>query len=207
MGELGLDDERMRSVDLRLLHERLERNLSGLLGPTVARLTLRGHLELDQPAHLALTETLRAMEVRLETSSAQMRGMTRELDDLRRYLRSVLHELPLGVCSFGPDGGILIWNQAMQVISGIDDRVARQSKLRELPPPWNQLLADFAESNKDHLFKQQIDLDTGSKSFNIQKSLVTTQVGSTGPAAGQVILVEDRTNTVSYTHLTLPTKA
>ena len=194
VGELGLDDERMRSVDLRLLHERLERNLSGLLGPTVARLTLRGHLELDQPAHLALTETLRAMEVRLETSSAQMRGMTRELDDLRRYLRSVLHELPLGVCSFGPDGGILIWNQAMQVISGIDDRVARQSKLRELPPPWNQLLADFAESNKDHLFKQQIDLDTGSKSFNFHKSLVTTQVGSTGPAAGQVILVEDRTN-------------
>ena len=82
----------------------------------------------------------------------------------------------------------------MQVISGIDDRVARQSKLRELPPPWNQLLADFAESNKDHLFKQQIDLDTGSKSFNFHKSLVTTQVGSTGPAAGQVILVEDRTN-------------
>ena len=194
VGELGLDDDRMRSADLRLLHERLERNLSGLLGPTVARLTLRGHLELDQPAHLALTETLRVMEVRLETSSEQMRGMTRELDDLRRYLRSVLHELPLGVCSFGPDGGILIWNQAMQTISDIDDRVARQSKLHELPPPWNQLLADFAESNKDHLFKQQIDLDSGTKSFNFHKSLVTTQVGSTGPAAGQVILVEDRTN-------------
>ena len=192
--ELGLDSNTIRTVDLRLLHERLERNLSGLLGPTVARLTLRGHLELNQPAHLALTETLRAMEVRLETSSAQMRGMTRELDGLRRYLRNVLHELPLGVCSFGPDGGILIWNQAMKNISGIDDRLARKSKLRELPDPWSDLLVRFAESNEDHNFKQIIELENGSKSFNFHKAMVTTQVGSTGPASGQVILVEDRTN-------------
>jgi len=194
VGDLGLDESRMRTVDLRLLHERLERNLSGLLGPTVARLTLRGHLELNQPAHLALTETLRAMEMRLETSREQMRGMTKELDDLRRYLRNVLHELPLGVCSFGPDGGILIWNQAMEDISGIDDKVARQSKLHELPQPWSQLLFEFAESDKDHIFKHLLELESGSKSFNFHKSLVTTQVGSTGPAAGQVILVEDRTN-------------
>jgi len=194
VSELGIDKNTVRTVDLRLLHERLERNLSGLLGPTVARLTLRGHLELDQPAHLALTETLRAMEMRLETSSEQMRGMTKELDDLRRYLRNVLHELPLGVCSFGPDGGILIWNQAMKNISGIDDRVARRSKLHELPSPWNKLLADFAASNEDHDFKHIMETDSGNKSFNFHKSMVTTEAGSTGPAAGQVILVEDRTN-------------
>ena len=194
MKELGLSENSKRTVDLRLLHERLERNLSGLLGPTVARLTMRGHLELKQPAHLALTETLRAMEARLETSSKQMRGMTTELDDLRRYLRNVLQELPLGVCSFGPDGGILVWNQAMADMSGIDDKVARQSKLHELPEPWNKLLFEFAESNEDHIFKHLIELDGASKSFNLHKSHVTTQVGSTGPAAGQVILMEDRTN-------------
>ncbi len=194
VSELGLDETRMRVVDLRLLHERLERNLSGLLGPTIARLTLRGHLKLNQPAHLALTETLRAMETRLETSSEQMRGMTKELDDLRRYLRNVLHELPLGVCSFGPDGGILIWNQAMEDISGIDDKVARQSKLHELPEPWSKLFFEFAESNNDHIFKHLIELESGSKSFNLHKAMVRTQIGSTGPAAGQVILVEDRTN-------------
>ena len=194
VNELNLDENRMRVVDLRLLHERLEKNLSGLLGPTVARLTLRGHLALNQPAHLALTESLRAMEVRLETSSEQLRGMTKELDNLRLYLRNVLHELPLGVCSFGPDGGILIWNQAMEDISGIDDKVARQSKLHELPLPWSKLLFDFAESGDDHIFKHLIELDSGSKSFNFHKAMVTAQVGSTGPAAGQVILVEDRTN-------------
>jgi len=194
VNELGFDESRMRTVDLRLLHERLERNLSGLLGPTVARLTLRGHLELNQPAHLALTESLRAMEMRLETSSEQMRGMTKELDNLRRYLRNVLHELPLGVCSFGPDGGILIWNQAMEDISGIDDKVARQSKLFELPVPWSKLLFEFAESDDDHIFKHLIELDSGNKSFNFHKAMVTAQTGSTGPAAGQVILVEDRTN-------------
>ena len=98
-----MDDAHADAADLRLLHERLERNLSGLLGPTVARLSLRGSLELTQPANVALTESLRAMEARLETSRLQMRGMTKELDDLRLYLRGVLHELPLGVCSIGPE--------------------------------------------------------------------------------------------------------
>jgi len=192
--DLGLDENQVSYVDLRMLHERLERNLSGLLGPTVARLTLRGHLQLKQPADLALTETMHAMERRLESSSEQLRGMTKELDHLRRYLRNVLHELPLGVCSFGPDGGILVWNQAMQTISGIDVSIARQSKLHQLPTPWNDMLVQFASSNEDYIFKHQIELDDGIKSFTFHKASVSTPVDAAGPAEGQVILVEDRTN-------------
>ena len=82
LAEVGLGSNLGTPAELRLLHERLERNLSGLLGPTVARLTLRGNLTLSKPADLALTESLRAMETRLETSRVQMRGVTRELDCL-----------------------------------------------------------------------------------------------------------------------------
>ena len=192
--ELNMDESRVHAADLRLLHERLERNLSGLLGPTVARLSLRGNLELTQPANVALTESLRAMETRLETSRLQMRGMTKELDDLRLYLRGVLHELPLGVCSIGSEGDVLIWNQAMQTISGIDDKLARQSKLRDLPSPWNELLAEFSASSSKHLFKLHTELSGGNKTFNFHKSHVSAPSGPGGPLTGQVILVEDRTN-------------
>lgn len=192
--ELNMDESRVDAADLRLLHERLERNLSGLLGPTVARLSLRGNLELTQPANLALTESLRAMETRLETSRLQMRGMTKELDDLRLYLRGVLRELPLGVCSIGSEGDVLIWNQAMHTISGIDEKLASRSKLKDLPAPWDDLLAEFSASEDRHLFKLHAEVSGGNKTFNFHKSHVSTLAGHAGPLTGQVILVEDRTN-------------
>ncbi len=194
LNELNMTETRVNTADLRLLHERLERNLSGLLGPTVARLALRGNLALNQPVDLALTESLRAMETRLQTSRLQMRGMTRELDDLRLYLRGVLHEIPLGVCSIGPHGEILIWNQAIQTISGIGESYARQSKLQDLPAPWDELLAEFSASSERHLFKLQTTVGDINKTFNFHKSHVSTPGGRTEQTTGQVILVEDRTN-------------
>jgi Na+/proline symporter/nitrogen-specific signal transduction histidine kinase len=194
MNDLKLQGDHLEPAEMRLLHERLERNLSGLLGPTVARLTLRGNLQLTQPANQALTESLRAMETRLETSRKQMRGMTKELDDLRLYLRNVLHELPLGVCSIGPSDDVLIWNQAMQQISGIDEKLARRSKLQDLPAPWNQMLKNFSASQERHVFRQHADLADGSKTFNFHKSHVNSPVDRAEHATGQVILVEDRTN-------------
>ncbi len=194
LAELDMDDAHADAADLRLLHERLERNLSGLLGPTVARLSLRGSLELTQPANVALTESLRAMEARLETSRLQMRGMTKELDDLRLYLRGVLHELPLGVCSIGPENEVVIWNHAMQTISGIDEKLARQSNLQDLPAPWNELLASFSASTEQHRFKLHTEMAGRKKTFNFHKSHVSAPGGATGLSTGQVILVEDRTN-------------
>ncbi len=198
LSELNMQGDHLEAGELRVLHERLERNLSGLLGPTVARLTLRGNLQLNQPANQALTESLRAMETRLETSRQQMRGMTKELDDLRLYLRSVLHELPLGVCSISPEDDVLIWNQAMQTISGINEKVARQSKLQDLPAPWNELLKQFSASTDRHRFKMHVELSDGNKSFNFHKSHVNSPAdnsdSNSGHGTGQVILVEDRTN-------------
>ncbi|MEM7257002.1 MAG: histidine kinase dimerization/phospho-acceptor domain-containing protein, partial [Pseudomonadota bacterium] len=192
--ELAERGDQLEPTEMRLLHERLERNLSGLLGPTVARLTLRGNLQLTEPANQALTESLRAMETRLETSRKQMRGMTKELDDLRLYLRNVLHELPLGVCSIGPRDDVLIWNQAMQNISGIDEKLARRSRLQDLPSPWNKLLKEFSASSEQHLFKLHTELAEGNKTFNFHKSHVNSPADRPEHATGQVILVEDRTN-------------
>lgn len=194
LSELELDADEKRPAQLRLLHARLERNLSGLLGPTVARLILRGSLQLTGPSDYALTESLRFMETRLETSRQELRGMNRELDNLRRYLRNVLHELPLGVCSIGPNEEILIWNSAMQQISGVPEHTASQWQLKELPAPWNKLLTDFSESSERYAFKQKASIAGNAASFNFHKSEISNAVGMPAPLTGQVILVEDRTN-------------
>ena len=194
LGELDLDHDTRHPDELRLLHARLERNLSGLLGPTVARLILRGSLQLSGASDIALTESLGFMERRLETSRQELRGVTRELDDLRRYLRNVLQELPLGVCSVGPGQDILIWNSAMQRISGVDESTALKGSLRALPAPWNNLLTDFAGSDDNHRFKQRVDIDGRLASCNFHKSDIAALVPSTQQLSGKVILVEDRTH-------------
>ena len=189
--ELDMSESESRAGELRLLHAQLERNLSGLLGPTVARLTLRGSWTVEGSSDQALTESLRYMESRLESSREELRGMTRELDDLRRYLRNVLHELPLGVCSVGNHQEILIWNSAMQEISGIKESSARGTQLENLPSPWDTLLESFSQSPDHHLVKQQLILGSRNASFNLHKSDISSVTGS---LSGQVILVEDRTN-------------
>lgn len=189
--ELGMQGSENSPNELRLLHARLERNLSGLLGPTVARLILRGSIQLNRESNRALTESLRFMEIRLESSRVELRGVTRELDDLRRYLRNVLQQLPLGVCSIGASKEILIWNSAMQTITGISEQIALGLELKQLPPPWDSLLENFSLSDEQSIFKRQIVLNGRSISCNLRKSEIETLAG---PLSGQVLLVEDRTN-------------
>lgn len=194
LNETGMSAHTISRGEFRLLHQRLERNLSGLLGPTVARLILRGSLRADASTEIALAESLQFMETRLETSRQELRGMTRELDTLRRYLRNVLQELPLGVCSIGPNNEVLIWNTAMQTISGVPARQATSGPLQDLPAPWNKLLGEFSSSDNPHLFKQQATIDERAASFNFHKSEISGSLDRTDALTGQVILVEDRTN-------------
>jgi len=203
---------------LQLLHERLEINLTGLIGPTLARDVLRQnrppHTNEIEPHELA---DARLLELRLESSGEEMRGLTRELDDLRRYLRSVLHDLPVGVCSIARDGTVYLWNSAMQSITGIPEAQARDRALSDLPAPWNRVLEDFANSHQHRLVRCRVDLGDRTASIDLQKSAVdapTERTAQTDDATAnsngspttkrapstrtkrtgsQVILLEDRT--------------
>ncbi len=190
--ETGIDLDETRPPELRVLHEQLERNMSGLIGPTLARSIVR-HTNLSEDAE-NLDQDTRLLEMRLEASREQMRGMTKQLDDLRRYLRDVLHQLPLGACSISADGNIYLWNSAMQAMTGISERTAQGSRISSLTPPWNQLLSDFADSAENHRFSCPITKDNKPASVNLHKADIGTPSNSDDALAGQVILMEDRTD-------------
>lgn len=190
--ETGLDLDETRAPELRVLHERLERNMSGLIGPTLARSIVRR----NRPGHSsdAVSQDTRLLEMRLEASREQMRGMTKQLDDLRRYLRDVLHQLPLGACSISVNGDIYLWNSAIQALTGISERAAQGSAITELPAPWNTLLGEFTESSENHRFSCQVTKDNKPVSVNLHKADIGTPANTDDAFAGQVILMEDRTD-------------
>ena len=94
----------------------------------------------------------------------------------------------------GPDGDILIWNDALRQLSGIDELQANNRLLTDLPPPWNQLLGDFANSGENHKFRVQTTLNNESATYNLHKADVAYPIRDESQSSGQVILVEDRTS-------------
>ncbi|MDH3712663.1 MAG: ATP-binding protein [Gammaproteobacteria bacterium] len=191
--ELQLERGEQRPAELRLLRDRIERNLSGMLGPVLARMIVDNRLQLRERTHTALADSIRFMEERLKDSHSRMRGVVVELDNLRRYHREVLYELPLGVCALGPNDEIIIWNLAMQVISGIDERSAVGKSVSSLPEPWRGFLVDFLQSPDTHRYKQTLETDELQRSINLHKAEIgMPEIGQQAETGGQVIIVEDR---------------
>lgn len=191
MLETGIADEETRRAELRILHDQLERNLTGLLGPTLAREILRRPISGDGTA--VFSADARFLERRLEASREQMRGLTKQLDDLRQYLQDVLRQLPLGVCSISANQRIYIWNSAMENMTGIEERNAYDKSLDQLGQPWSALLAGFANSQENHQFRCRILHQDQTATVNLHKAEIGIPAGRDEALAGQVILMEDRT--------------
>lgn len=199
--QLALDDLKMsqnesRVSELGRLRERIERNLSGLMGPLLARTIVDERLGLNPEAQVALSDTMRIIEERLELSRTRLQGLAAELDALRRYHRQILQDLPLGVCSLGPEHEVVVWNQAMQYISGLENRDVVGLRLANLPEPWGGLLRGFVRARDQHFYKLQANVHGRTRWFNLHKAaiddpLLGDEVDTRG---GLVILVEDLTD-------------
>ncbi|MGC9456558.1 MAG: histidine kinase, partial [Halothiobacillaceae bacterium] len=168
--DLDLDPSERRPTALGLLRERIERNLSGLLGPGMAHMIVTEGIGLDESRSFALAETVRHVESRLEASHKRLRGLAAELDTLRRYHRQVLHELPLGVCSVSAGHKVVTWNTAMRRITGVADAEVTDRRIEDLPDPWAGMLRTFLGTEQAHLYKLQLRLKDQSRWFNLHKS-------------------------------------
>ena len=191
--DLNMDYEERGSRALRQLRERIERNLSGLMGPMLARMIVDERLQTDSGARTALADNIRFIEERMETSQMRFEGAAAELDRLRRYHQQTLRDLPLGVCALGPDREVLTWNLAMEVISGVDRGQSRGLTVDQLPSPWGRLMLSCVESGEQHLHKIETAVSGRRRWFNLHKAAIEDPTAP-GERGGVVILVEDLTD-------------
>ncbi|MEJ2343891.1 MAG: ATP-binding protein [Gammaproteobacteria bacterium] len=194
LADLRMSRGERRPNELGRLRERIERNLSGLLGPLLARMIVDQRLATDHKAQLALSTNVRFIEQRLEASNTRLQGLAAELDTLRRYHRQILQDLPLGVCSLGADQQIVIWNLAMELLSGIERRTAVGACLSDLPAPWGGLLSGFLDTRDRHVRKRRIDHDGHTRWFNLHQSSIEDPGSGLAGKGGTVLLIEDLTD-------------
>jgi len=189
---LKLPNLEYRPYQLRRLRDQIEVNLSGLLGPSVARDMVKRHLGFKPMALSGPAQDIRYVERALEDYQSRLTGLAGELDNLRRHYRQTLQNLPIPGCSVGEDGEILMWNHTMEALTGItaDDVVG--ARLSALPEHWYQLLDDFHRGEERHRYKHRLDLDGKPHWLNLHKAALS---GPDHPEGGSIIMVEDQTET------------
>lgn len=197
LNDLKLGPNENRPYALRRLRDRIETNLSGLMGPSVAHDMVNRLLPYE---HAGGTEDINLIEARLERYKYHLTGLAADLDSLRRYHRQTLQDLPIGLCSLGRDREILMWNGAMEVLTGVEQRDVIGSHVSSLPQPWRQLLDGFFNAPTAHLHKQRIEIDGKPRWIGLHKTSMQSANAEGGYETregqdGQVIMVEDMTET------------
>ncbi|MNQ13371.1 Sporulation kinase A [compost metagenome] len=191
--DLHLPFDESRPYALRRLRDRIEANLSGLMGPSVAQDIAETFLPYKAGSETFVTEDIHFIENRLEDYHSRLTGLAAELDALRRYHRQTLQELPMGVCSLAKDQEILMWNKAMEELTEIPAHRIVGSRLSALGEPWRELLQHFIELPDQHLHKQRLGLDGQTRWLNLHKAAIDEPL--TPGNSGLVLLVEDLTET------------
>jgi PAS domain S-box-containing protein len=192
--ELQMPFDERRHYALRRLRDRIEANLSGLMGPNVAQDIVATFLPYKKTGdETYVTEDIHFIENRLEDYRSRLTGLAAELDALRRYHRQTLQELPMGVCSLAKDEEILMWNHAMEQLTGISATEVVGTRLATLAEPWQALLADFARQDDEHRYKQRLQLDGSLRWLNLHKAAIDEPLAPGN--SGLVLLVEDLTET------------
>jgi len=187
LSDLGLSPLDGRPYALRRLRDRIQANLSGLMGPSVAQDIVDRHLPYRRGG-LEPNDDIHFVESRLEAYRTRLTGLARELDGLRRYHRRMLTRLPVGLCAFGVDDELLMWNDALAELSGIDGSSVVGSRRDGLPAPWGELLGRVLLEQDDQLYKQPVTLAGTTRYLSLHKAELEADEEMRG---GTVILVED----------------
>lgn len=166
--DLGLHADETRPYALRRLRDQLENNLSGLLGPSVAQEILEQHLPVRPEREMS--EDIHFIEHRLEDYHNRLTGLAAELDNLRRFHRQTLLDLPIAVCSLGQDREIISWNRAMERLTGVPANSVIGSTLDFLPSPWAQLIADFVANDQEDRSRACIEREGLMRWLSLQKA-------------------------------------
>lgn len=187
---ISIDDR--RPYAMRLLRGRIEANLSGLLGPSIARELIDGYLPYSIVSQYGSSD-LNVIETRIEAYRSNLSGLAADLDNLRRYHRQILLDLPLGVCSLSSDKEIIMWNRALEEFTKITGADVVGSQLSDLPEPWLSLLENFVDEDASHTYKQNFDLNGHKKSVNLHKALIEKRSDQESSHEGLIVLLEDIT--------------
>lgn len=194
LSDLGLSEPHGDQKVLNMLRAQIDRNLSGLVGPVLSRMIVNEHLQIDRATKSALADTIQFVEHTQERSRSELKGVSSELDTLRRFHFQVLQDLPLGVVSISDDLQIVSWNNALSKITTIDQNLVIGTSLESLDNPWKDILLAFVHSKEFHIPKLRVSINGDTLILILFKAVVSHNLDSD---SGTAVLIEDHSKRYS----------
>jgi PAS domain S-box-containing protein len=183
--ELSFLHDENRPYALSQLRKKVETNLSSMMGQTIAHRIIARVFPFRSEAG-----SVHAMEGYLEDYRSQLTGLAVELDELRRYHRQILQDLPMAVCSIDRNDIIRTWNHAMQDVSGIEPDLVVGSNIISIREPWKDLLNTFRFDIATHRLKVGLNIQEKKLLLNLHKASIHNYPKDPGDL---VIVIEDLT--------------
>ncbi len=189
--EIKSDMNERRAYALVRLRDRLEGNLSDLMGPALAQEIMDQAIPYKQKAETAKYEDVHRLESRIEMYRHKLSGLASELDSLRRFHRQTLEDLPIGVFSLSESGKIQGWNKAMKALTQLDGRQITGTQIDAMPEPWRTFFIDFIRGDSSHLPQAEMSVGDKTHTLSLHKAAVGKRKQAT--PSSLVIVVEELT--------------
>ncbi|MCB1668387.1 MAG: GHKL domain-containing protein [Pseudomonadales bacterium] len=193
---LNLTDANNQPYALRLVRDELTANLCKVLGVYTTQRVIDQAIPLGRTNNIS-ADDINLLETELSKHGKQLTGLPAELNKLRLHHRNTLNNLPIGACSVGSDGEILLWNHAMEKFTGISAATTQGTLISALPSPWNLLLGEFSQSSDTQQLAIKVSLLSRTCCCNLFKAAITRD--SPKLLGSQVLLLEDITDTLLLT--------
>lgn len=188
--ELKLTEDEQRPFALIQLRNSLERNLSRLLGPSIAQNTI------NQLLPYSLTDGSfpnHHIEQSLNQLEPSFTGIAGEIDRLRRFHYQTLSRLPVGVCYVNHQREIMLWNTSLQQLTGLNSEDTEGAKTSQLPQPWRQLIEDFLDTNTAVAHKVTVTVNDTPRWLTLHKDKPSSD-NRLAANEDKVIVIEDITD-------------
>jgi PAS domain S-box-containing protein len=158
--------------------------------PTMAYQTIDRYLPYELIGESGALD-ISFIESRLESYPGKLSAVAEDLDNLRRYHRQTLQDLPVGIFTLNGSGKITLWNKAMETLTGIKGQQVSDNFPRQLPAPWASFLQEFIDDDQtSFLPKKTLQLAGQIHWLNLHKAKIEES-----PAEGLIIVLEDLTET------------
>ncbi|MFT7686474.1 MAG: PAS domain S-box-containing protein [Candidatus Azotimanducaceae bacterium] len=189
--ELSMKRNESRPFALMRIRNNIESNLTTTVGQTLAHLIVSRFLPLrkNSPGDV-VSESVQSIEHRFENHQIELTGLAAELNNLRRYHRQLLQDLPTAVCSVDSNYKVLTWNKAMEDLTSIYSEEVVDREITVLVSEWHQMLVDFIETPSLDRIKVEFEIRNSQRLLYLHKSLIESDVNQ-----GEIIIViEDITD-------------
>ncbi len=192
---LNLDFNERRPAELRKVRDQIEANLSGLMGHSIAKEVVEDSLPLRVQQNDKQIDLVQ-LEAKVAEHRSALPGIAAELDRLRIHHRNTLEQMPIGVSTFNVSNEVMLWNSALEALTGIPTNIATGCSLSELPSPWGLALSEFVGSGNNYQ-RCEINIDGLIRYIDLHKARrdITSRSDDS-----RILLIEDRTEIEQLQH-------